>query len=113
MLNLSGQKLTRKDKLVLEGYYKYLGQFSCRIGCNDCEPACPHHLPVNKILRYNYYFSAKKQQKRAMAKYARLQTKNPAEVCASCEGYCEKVCRYGVSVRSLLATAQSNMELMG
>ncbi len=113
MLTISGQKLNHKDKLVLEGYNKYMGEFSCRIGCNDCQAACPHHLPVNKILRYNYYFSAKKQQKRAMARYARLHAENPAEVCVNCEGHCEKACKYGVSTRSLLATAHNNMGRMG
>jgi ferredoxin len=111
MLNLSGKKLTSKDKLVLEGYHKHFGQYSCRIGCNDCHTACPHQLPVNKILRYNYYYSAKRQQKWAMHKYARLNSKKPSDVCAGCEGYCEQACKYGVSTRSLLATAQSNLEL--
>jgi aryl-alcohol dehydrogenase-like predicted oxidoreductase len=111
MLSLSGQKLTGRDKLVLEGYLKHLGRLSCRIGCNDCEAACPHHLPVNTILRYNYYFSVKKQEKRGMTKFARLQGKKPAEVCIDCEGYCERACQYGVSTRLLLATAQNNLGL--
>jgi predicted aldo/keto reductase-like oxidoreductase len=112
MLSLSGQKLEKQDKLVLEGYHKYLGNYTCRIGCNDCEAACPHHLPVNKILRYNYYFGAKKQEKRAMQKFARLESKKPSEVCINCEGYCEQSCNYGVSTRSLLAMAQNNLELL-
>ncbi|MBN2348029.1 MAG: aldo/keto reductase [Bacteroidales bacterium] len=112
MLRLSGEKLTKKDTLVLKGYQKHLGHLSCRIGCNECQAACPHHLPVNKILRYNYYFSVKKQEKRAISKFARLNSKKPTEVCTGCDGYCEKACRYGVSTRSLLALAQQNMELM-
>lgn len=112
MVSLSGQKLEKREKLVLEGYHKYLGKSTCRIGCNDCEAACPEHLPVNKILRYNYYFSAKKQEKRAMQKFARLQSKKPSDVCMNCPGHCEKACKYGVSTRSLLAMAQSNLELV-
>lgn len=112
MLKLSGEQLTKKDKLVLDGYQKHWGHLSCRIGCNECEAVCPHHLPVNKILRYNYYFNVKKQEKRAMEKFARLNTKKPAEVCSDCEAYCEQVCRFGVSARSLLAMAQQNMELV-
>ena len=80
MLKLSGEKLTKKDQLVLDGFHKHWGHLSCRIGCNECEAACPHHLPVNKILRYNYYFSVKKQEKRAMEKFARLNIRKPAEV---------------------------------
>jgi len=111
MLQLSGEKLTKKDSLVLDGYHKQWGHLTCRIGCNDCEAACPHHMPVNKILRYNYYFNTKNQEKRAIEKFARLNIKKPAEVCSDCEGYCEQVCRFGVSTRSLLAIAQQNMDL--
>jgi predicted aldo/keto reductase-like oxidoreductase len=111
MLGLSGQKLQKRDKLVLDGYKKHLGKFTCRIGCNACESACPHHLPVNRILRYNYYFSVKKQEKRAIVKYARLQSPKPSDVCFSCEGYCEQACKFGVNTRSLLATAQNNLGL--
>lgn len=112
MLSLSGKKLELKDKQVLEGYHKYLGNTSCRIGCNDCEAACPEHMPVNKILRYNYYFNVKKQEKRAMQKFAGLQSKKPSEVCMDCPGYCEKACKYGVSTKAMLAMAQNNMEFI-
>lgn len=112
ILKLSGQKLSEKDNLVLQGYHKDLGHTACRIGCNDCEAACPHHIPINKILRYNYYFSVKKQEKRAMTKFARLNTQKPSELCAECEGYCEKACKYGVWTRPLLAAAQQNLEFV-
>ncbi|MDZ7739305.1 MAG: aldo/keto reductase [Bacteroidales bacterium] len=112
MLGLSGQTLTLKDDLVLNGYMDELGHTACRIGCNDCEAACPENIPVNKILRYNYYFSVKKQEKRAMEKYARLELNKPSETCISCEGYCEQACSYGVWTRPLLAAAQSKLELI-
>lgn len=112
ILQLSGQKLTQKDNTLLEAYHKHLGHTICRLGCNDCEAACPHHLPVNKILRYNYYFSVKKQEKRAMTKFARLNTKKPSELCSNCEGYCEKACKFGVWTRPLLAAAQQNLDLI-
>jgi len=110
MLNLSGKKLTIKDEQVLEGYHKYFGKFSCRIGCNDCQSACPEHLPVNKILRYNYYYTAKRQEKRAITKFNKLKSNKPSDVCTNCEGYCEKACKYEVFTRPLLAMAQNNME---
>jgi len=112
MLQLSGQKLTANDKSVLNGFSKHLGHTICRIGCNDCEAACPHHFPVNKILRYNYYFSVKKQEKRAMTKYASLNLNKPPELCLDCEGYCEQACRYGVWTRPLLAAARKNLEMI-
>lgn len=112
ILQLSGQKLSQKDKLVLNGYHKHLGHTACRLGCNDCEAVCPHHLPINKILRYNYYFSVKKQEKRAMTKFAQLNLQKPSDLCINCEGYCEEVCKYGVWTRPLLAAAQHNLELI-
>jgi aryl-alcohol dehydrogenase-like predicted oxidoreductase len=112
MISLSGQKLSERDTALLNGYHKYLGKYTCRIGCNDCEAACPHHLPINKIMRYNYYFSAKRQEKRAMEKFARLNTQKPMDVCTSCDGMCEKACGYGVQTKQLLASAQKNMELV-
>ncbi len=112
IMQLSGQKLTQKDNTLLEAYHKHLGHTTCRLGCNDCEAACPHHIPVNKILRYNYYFSVKKQEKRAMTKFARLNTKKPSELCSNCEGHCEKACKYGVWTRPLLAAAQKNLDLI-
>jgi predicted aldo/keto reductase-like oxidoreductase len=112
MLSLSGQKLTKSDNLALEAYKTYFGSQICRIGCNKCESACPHHLPVNKILRYNYYFTVKKQEKRAIVNFTSLDSKKPSEICSDCEGLCEKACPYGVSTRSLLASAQQNMDLL-
>ncbi len=112
MLSLSGQSLTKKDDLVLRKYQEHFGHLTCKIGCNECESACPHQMPINKIMRYNYYFSVKQQEKRAMTKFARLQSKKPSEVCANCEGYCEKACPHGVETRPLLAAAQQNMDFI-
>ncbi|MBN1117379.1 MAG: aldo/keto reductase [Bacteroidales bacterium] len=112
MLKLSGQKISKQEKLALNTYKQHMGQFACRIGCNACHSACPEKIPVNKILRYNYYFTAKRQEKRAIAKFAQLKSKKPAEVCSTCEGFCEKACPFGVSTRSLLAMAQNNMEIL-
>jgi len=112
ILRLSGQKLTADDRSLLGGFHRYLGHTVCRIGCNDCEAACPYHIPVNKILRYNYYFSVKKQEKRAMTKYARLDLQKTSALCIDCEGYCEQACKYGVWTRPLLAAARSNLEMI-
>ncbi len=111
ILSLSGQRLDERDELVLNGYQEHLGHTVCRIGCNDCESACPHNIPVNKILRYNYYFTVKKQEKRAMDKYASLTLNKPTADCVNCEGYCEQACKYGVWTRPLLAMARQNLDL--
>lgn len=112
MIGLSGQSLTTRDELVLNGYEKHLGHTTCRMGCNECEAACPHNIPINKIMRYNYYFSVKKQEKRAMEKYARLNINNFTTACLNCDGECEKACSYGVWTRPLLASARQNLELI-
>lgn len=111
IMNLSGQKLNQRDALVLNGYKKELGHTQCLLGCNDCEEACPHHIPINKVMRYNYYFTARKQEKRAMEKYAKLDLPNPNESCISCNGECEEACSHGVWTRPLVAMARQNMEL--
>ncbi len=109
MLPMSGSSLTLENSGLLEEYKKAYGHLNCRIGCNDCEAACPHHLPVNYIMRYNYYYSVKGRQKDAMEKYAALPGKRPSEVCGDCPGYCEKACPYKVETRSILALAEKNL----
>lgn len=84
----------------------------CRIGCNICESQCPHHIPINTIMRYNYYFTAKGHEKSAMNKYRKLTGGKP-DVCFDCKGFCEKACPYGVLTKPLLAMAHKNLSLAG
>ncbi len=65
-------------------------------------------VPVNTILRYNYYYQKKGDQKRAMGLYKNLKSAK-AEVCESCPGYCEDACPYGVAAKGLLAVAHDNL----
>jgi len=109
-LALSGQKLELKQAGLLNDYQEHFGFLNCRIGCNECEKACPHHLPVNHILRYNYYYQNKKNEKEAMKLYAQLPGKK-AEQCLECSGHCEEACPYGVSTRNLMAMAHQNLSL--
>lgn len=80
----------------------------CRHGCGKCEPECPHNVPVNTIMRYNYYFTLKGREKQAMKEYLRLPGGKP-DACISCPGYCGNACPYGVLVRPLLAMAHHNL----
>ncbi len=109
-LKLSGQILQPTQASLLEKYTEHFGTLNCRIGCNECEKACPHHLPVNTIMRYNYYFQNKKLEKEAMQLYAKIPGKN-ADICKGCQGYCEEACPYGVCTQSLLSIAHQNMSL--
>ncbi len=107
-LALSGRSLKSSQARLLKDHQEHFGFLNCRIGCNACERACPYHLPVNTILRYNYYYQNKKDEKQAMKLYADLPGKK-AELCMSCPGYCESACPYGVSARSLMAMAHQNL----
>lgn len=107
-IKLSGTKLEAKTAHMLYEYREKVGFLNCRIGCNICEKYCPHHLPVNTIMRYNYYFQAKGRQKEAMELFQALPEKGP-EVCKDCEGYCEDACPYGVATRGILTLAYQNL----
>jgi predicted aldo/keto reductase-like oxidoreductase len=109
-LSLSGNKLEKVQAGLLEDYKHYFGFLNCQIGCNECEKACPHHLPVNHILRYNYYYQTKKNEKEAMKLYAQLPGKK-ADMCLNCPGYCEQTCPNSVSTKALMAMAYQNLSL--
>lgn len=111
MLAMSGSSLEASSTALLSDYEKAFGRLNCRIGCKDCEAACPHHLAVNYIMRYNYYYTVKGRQREAMERFASLPGKKPHEVCSDCAGYCEDACRYGVETRAVLAMAERNLSL--
>ncbi len=109
-IRLSGTRLEPQTSEMLSFFKSNNSKLHCRIGCNICEAACPHHLPVNTILRYNYYFQAKKQEKLAIQSYSELPGKK-ADICVHCEGFCEKACPHGVLARPMLAAAHRNLSL--
>jgi predicted aldo/keto reductase-like oxidoreductase len=109
-LELSGSRLTSRDKELLASYTRECGSLYCRHACGQCEPACPHQVPINTIMRYDHYFVAQGREKHAMAEYASLGT-TKADICQSCSGYCESACPYGVPVQALLATAHQTLSL--
>ena len=109
---LSGTTLSKRTALLLQECREALGFLNCRMGCNLCEKACPNHIPVNTIMRYNYYFTNKHQEKYAMQQYAELQGQKP-DVCIDCEGFCEKACPYGVAVKFVLNIAHHQLSMEG
>jgi len=108
---LSGKKLEDSDTSMLLDYKDTLGRFYCRHACGICEQACPHHVPVNTIMRYNHYFEAHGREKHAMMNYAKLAESN-ADKCRNCEGFCESRCPYNVPVQTLLISAHQNLTLV-
>jgi ferredoxin len=111
-LKFSGKTLTKSEEKKLINYKETFSQFHCRHTCGICEDRCPKEIPVNTIMRYNYYFTVKGQEKYAMQKYQELFGGKP-DLCFNCEGYCEKACPYGVLTRPLLAMAHQNMSFEG
>jgi predicted aldo/keto reductase-like oxidoreductase len=108
LIGLSGKKLEPFHADLLNNYRDHFGYLNCRTGCNLCESACPYKVPVNTILRYNYYYQKKGDQKHAMNLYRNLKTALPV-MCEQCPGYCEDKCPYGVAAKGLLAVAHDNL----
>ena len=108
-LRLSGQKLDLNDEAVLDDSREAFGGSYCRHACGLCEPSCPRGVPVNTIMRYEYYFGAKGRQKEAMGLYAALGESRGAGGCADCAGYCEAACPYGVAIQARLLMAHEDL----
>jgi len=111
LLGLSGKKLEPFQADLLDHYRDNFGYLNCRIGCNLCESYCPFNVPVNTILRYNYYYEKKGDQKHAMNLYRKLRVPGP-EICEKCPGYCEDACPYGVAAKGLVALAHDNLNFI-
>jgi len=107
-LSLSGQKLEIADADVLDDCREAYGDAYCRHACGLCEPSCPRGVPVNTVMRYEYYFAAKGREKEAMGLYAALGGRG-AEACAGCSGPCEAACPYGVPIQAKLMLAHEDL----
>jgi len=110
ILAISGERLSSDDVAALAAYKKGCGELYCRHACGQCEPQCPHHVPVNTIMRYNHYFASQGREKEAMQKYDRIPGTR-ADVCGSCPGYCEKACPFNVPIQGMLISAHEQLSL--
>jgi predicted aldo/keto reductase-like oxidoreductase len=109
-VSLSGGRLKPVEEGMLADYESFSGNLYCRHACGECEPHCPHEVPVNTIMRYQHYFMSQGREKQAMEKYAALQ-RTSASVCTDCEGHCEAACPFGVKVQGLLMAAHQTLSL--
>ena len=109
-ISLSGTRLQDMEEKQLSAYKEGCGAFYCRHACGLCEPACPHRVPINTIMRYNHYFDAQGKEKYAMKNYAKLPGAK-ADLCAHCQGFCESACPYGVPIHGLLTMAHRTLSL--
>jgi len=107
-VGLSGTILDDRLAGILDDFRNHLGSLNCRIGCNQCEKACPHQVPVNTIMRYDYYFHSHGMEKKAMQFYQDLPGEKAGN-CKDCEGYCEKACPHGVLSRFLLTQVHEEL----
>ncbi len=104
----SGTRFEPEQASILNDYKQHFGFLNCRVGCNACEKACPQKLPVNSIMRYQYYFHNKQQEKEAMKLYATVSGTR-AEICQDCPAPCEEACPYGVHTKGLMAMAHEHL----
>ncbi len=109
-LSLSGQAMSAKDASVLAGCADVAGDATCRFACGACEASCPRGVPVNSIMRFNYYYRGKRQEKAALAEYAALGARSAAS-CAECDGPCGRACPYGVPIQGKLIVAHETLTL--
>ncbi len=107
-IRLSGTTLDDRMAQGLNDFREKLGFLNCPIGCNTCESICPHGVPVNTIMRYNYYYRSQGMHTAAKHYYQNLNRKNAGH-CRDCEGYCEKACPHGVPSRFLLTQVHEDL----
>ena len=109
-LALSGGRFEAAEAEMLADCREVYGDLACRIGCGECEPACPRGVPVAAIMRYKYYFRNQGREKAAMAEYAALGGRD-AGLCDGCAGPCEEACPHGVPIPGLLALTHELLTL--
>lgn len=109
-LALSGGTMSPSDEAILAGCAEVAGNSTCRFACGACEAACPRGVPVNTIMRYNYYFRGKGREKTALVEYAALGARG-AGCCEECAGPCERACPYGVPIQGKLIVAHNTLML--
>ncbi len=101
----SGKPLNREDLKIIAEYKRQAGNLYCRVSCSQCLASCPHQVAVGDILRFSMYFEDYRMEKEAMRYYEELEEKQKPLHCASCSGYCQSACPYGLPVKEKLLHA--------
>lgn len=101
-LAVSGQTLDRASLDMLARYRQQADHLYCRVSCKACLSSCPNHVAINDVLRYAMYFESYGMEKEAVFYYSELEEAKRPLSCASCAGYCERACPYGLKVREKL-----------
>lgn len=104
-LGAVGARLTSAEKTTLARFVRDNGRDYCHM-CGRCIRACPSGVAVPDILRCLAYHESYGKTRRARDEYAELAAGAKVSSCRDC-GSCEAACRYGVSVRARLRTAEA------
>ncbi|MBM3285632.1 MAG: hypothetical protein FJY81_07135 [Candidatus Aminicenantes bacterium] len=101
----SRKTLDRASLGMIARYQQAARNLYCRVSCSECLSACPDNVAVNDVLRYAMYFEHYGLEKEAMMQYAEMAPALKPLTCASCAGYCESSCPYGLEVKARLVHA--------
>ncbi len=101
----SGKPLDRTALNMIAEYRRQTSDQYCRVSCSQCLSSCPKNVAINDVLRYGMYFEDYGREKEAMHYYADLAGNKKPLNCASCSGYCEATCPYGLKVQDKLIHA--------
>lgn len=95
-LHASGKRLEAEDVAILERYDRAVVGSYCAPHCGVCLESCPEDVPIHDVLRHRMYFEDYRDEKNAMALYAKLEV--DASACASCSAPCLGSCPLGIAI---------------
>ncbi len=107
---ISGTKFEAREAEMLVDCREVFGNTTCRLGCGECQSACPRGVPIAAIMRHDYYFRTAKRERAAMEDYAALAGANASD-CLDCPGPCEAACPHGVPIQGKLLLAHAMLTL--
>lgn len=100
-LGASGSgEVTAADRRLLMQYARLTAVSYCQHGCDDCEGACPHEVPIADVLRTRMYATDYGDLEFARDEYRQLG--EGAEPCLTCDGQpCLRACTHGLAISRL------------
>ena len=111
-LGASGRPATDADVALLERYDQLASRDYCRPGCGACLSSCPDGVPIDDVLRFAMYDETYRQQRLAMAEYARLPAAVDAGRCTTCSAPCEAACPFEIPIGAKLRAAHERLRLV-
>jgi predicted aldo/keto reductase-like oxidoreductase len=103
-LAAAGSALTAAERETLARFVGENGTGYCQL-CGRCARVCPAGVATTRILHALSYHESYGKTDRARRSYAELKPGEDAASCRDC-GACEKICPFGVAVRSKIRAAR-------